>query len=974
MDKNIKRDAPRWNGGNAEQPPHTEGRSSKDGRPLPVKSARSRKLSGLSGYEETNAESALDDEQSNGTQGGRSSGGPRRRALSAAPSGKHRALEARKGPVDRFAEEQIARLNAELDAAGAGIAAAIHGAPTFGMRPSRSELPIVGARELPLKPFVHATPDSYAMIAQKDPAYFARARLDENGTLHVQDVTRSYDDQGRQIRVAGLNSPDFIDNALRKFGENQVREIKWRWDGSGDSFAQFGQSVSQQAGFRQAIESTHTGQRLLRAGFRVTHSEIAASHLGASGPVYDAIDVRWEKADAAPSESERRGAAANRVADLDFDAIAKLPPQERFAALQAAAKGLAQQSAEGAGARIEIDACTPEIAQCIADCAYVPVTVTGTLLDGQSAVYLPRMTLTVGHAATFDQVAWLAHAWMTRHSLPPNGFVIDRQSAHPDVRKWMQALADHTGAPVSWPREMQFWGDEETVKPQQVPGGSLDRVQDARRLDDSTMVLTATLPEESELPRGEHAPLGTIASIDSVRALDQALAGINSQLQRAGSAQRIRTICTYDPTGAHSRALAQAIADQYGVVLEVASGPTVEQHRVFVAGRGGTTAEARSGAVTTRYEPRTRCEAVRGSVREFADHLRENAALSSSGIVIHPDSLPASWREMKNTALQTLSDMLNVPVALARFEGSGSSVPDSLAEAAGATATTLPEHALYRDEILFTPQSAPAGGTLQTRASSTVGAQAKGSVPGRADGSRLSNRDMLESASRQVSAIVNELDTELRKTRLAASKVLPRLRAAHSQLTQAQEAKLEAKQQLRDWEVDVTLNEWKKRFPEEIFGPMDDALRTRIERWVTDSKSRDPAADLDQTIGVVHDSAVFKNAKNEKEDERLEDALTDAYRADSRARTAYREARPDLINLYESRIVGLREAWELAQTATLAVKRALNAAPAAHGPQTSAPEVQRFAEELAGQADHALTQLYQALDAVPKMPSDGAVS
>jgi len=153
MDKNIKRDAPRWNSGDAAQSSQGEGLRSKDVRPLPVKASRSRSLSGLSGYEETHAARALDDEHSDGAQGRRSSsapatGSPRRRALSAAPSGNHRALEATRGPIDRFAEEQIARLNAQLDAAGAGVSAAIHGAPRWVTRESRSELPIAGPREL----------------------------------------------------------------------------------------------------------------------------------------------------------------------------------------------------------------------------------------------------------------------------------------------------------------------------------------------------------------------------------------------------------------------------------------------------------------------------------------------------------------------------------------------------------------------------------------------------------------------------------------------------------------------------------------------------------------------------------------------------------------------------------------------------------------------------------------------------------
>lgn len=217
MDKNIKRDAPRWNSGNAELPSQAEGRRSKDVRPLPVNPSRSRSLSGLAGYEETNAARTLHDEQSDGTQGRRSSsappaGGSRRRALSAAPSGNHRALEAKKGPIDRFAEEQIARLNAELDAAGAGVLSATHGAPRLAARASRSEPPIAGSRELPLNPFIHTTPNSYEPFVEKDPALPQDAgsdgsRLDsrealESAARQVSAIVDDLDVQLRQTRLA----------------------------------------------------------------------------------------------------------------------------------------------------------------------------------------------------------------------------------------------------------------------------------------------------------------------------------------------------------------------------------------------------------------------------------------------------------------------------------------------------------------------------------------------------------------------------------------------------------------------------------------------------------------------------------------------------------------------------------------------------------------------------------------------------
>lgn len=238
MDKNIKRDAPRWNSGNAEQPSQAEGRSSRDVRPLPVKPSRSRNLSGLSGYEETNAARALDGEQSEGVQGrplpnAPATGGPRRRALSAAPSGNHRTLEAKKGPVDRFAEEQIARLNAELDAAGAGVAAAIHGAPRLVTRASRAELLSARARELPPKPFIHTTPNSYEGGAQKDPAHFPSARLDVAPDAHrfhdsAMVPLATLRDEPALPQDAGMSDRTFAGIDGSRFGSRDVLEAAAR--------------------------------------------------------------------------------------------------------------------------------------------------------------------------------------------------------------------------------------------------------------------------------------------------------------------------------------------------------------------------------------------------------------------------------------------------------------------------------------------------------------------------------------------------------------------------------------------------------------------------------------------------------------------------------------------------------------------------------------------------------------------------
>lgn len=240
-------------------------------------------------------------------------------------------------------------------------------------------------------------------------------------------------------------------------------------------------------------------------------------------------------------------------------------------------------------------------------------------------------------------------------------------------------------------------------------------------------------------------------------------------------------------------------------------------------------------------------EAKQGAIDRFAEEqiARLNAELDAAG-----GGVAAAIHDAPRFSMDARRPEL--PIANARavpFESAVYATPDSFRTAA--QTHPAPEPALHHDAMRFTPESLAAGDTLQPNKESLV------------EAARLGNREVLESASRQVSAIVVDLDAELRKTQLAASKILPRATAA-----------------------------------------------------------RDPG----QRVA------------------------------------------------YENRIIGLREAWELAQHATRAVRRALNAAPASEEPQSATPEVQRFAEELAGQADHALTQLYQALEAVPKLPRDGAVS
>lgn len=964
MDNNIRGERPRWDGGSE---PEKSSQQHNPHLPGPDTPSRSGGLSGLSNYETPNPSRGAD------AEGARFStasaiGTPSRRALPPSPREKRPMLEARKRPLDRFVDEQIKQLQAELDGAGEGAARTIGDGPRANVHEARSELPIVGARQLSLKPFVHATPDRYEMIAQKDPGYFARARLDEQGTLHVEDVTRSYDDTGRQFRVAGLNTPDFIDKALRHFGQQRIPQIEWQWNAKGDSLVQFREGVSRRASLRQAVENTRTGRRLLQAGYRLTHTEIAASHVDESGLVYDAIDVRWEKSDAAPTSREQHGAQQIvRTVDIDFDAIAQLPPAQRAAALEQAAKRFVRDNAQEAAAGIEIDACTPEVAQCIADSAYVPVTVNGTLVRGQPAVYLPRMRLRIDATTTFEETAWIARAWLMRYSSPANGIAIDRTSTHPEARQWMQALADRSGAPVSWPREMAFWGDEENVTPRAVPGRALDDIADADRFGDSTMLVVIRLPRESELPivgggSASHE-LGTLSSISTLRIVNETYLGTLTRLKQAGGTKRIETIAIFDSDGTHSRELAQAIADQYGAAVEVTVGPAAAGNRVFAAGSDGITADM-------RYEPRMRCRAIGGSVRAFADRLRGRADLSSAGLVIHPDALPPAWLDAKEASLQALSDLLDRPVALARFEGDGSSewdMHDSLAESNRAMA---PEHALYRDEMRFTPQSGGLHEAPPTSESRAVRSDANVGVHRQVDGIRLTDHKVLELASRQVSAIVEEIDAQVSRTRSAASYVLPRVFDARRKWSRAKDNESDARRQWLDWQVAATIDEWKRRFPEDIFGPVDDELKSRIERWVVAPRETHRGSAFDETVLVVHGAAVFESASNHEARQRIEGALKEAQTASLAAQAAVEAARPEWIDIYENRLVGYRAAHKLADHARQAVGLALNAARAAQGRETSAPEMQPLAGELAQRADHALTELFQALEAIPEMPAE----
>lgn len=966
MDNNIKGGRPHWDDGSDPD------RASREAKPLaegvPPKPATPSRSSGLSGLSNYAAPSAGRDADPEGPRPfiAPAFGKPMRRALPPSPSAKRPMLEAKKRPSDRFIDEHVQQLQAEMDGAEEGVAATIGDGSRFATPEARAQLPIVNARQLPFMPFVHATSDRYAMIAQKDPRYFARATLDEKGTLHVEDVTRSFDDTGRQYRVAGLNTPDFIDKALLNFGERQVREIEWRWNRSGDSLAQFDELVSRQTSLRQAVEKTHTGQRLQQAGFRVTHTEIAESHVDDSGLVYDAIDVRWERADTAPSGREPHDAQqAVHAADIDFGAIAKLPPQAREAAFEQAAKHFVRQNAQGAAARIEIDACTPEVAQCIADSAYVPVTVTGTLVNGQPAVYLPRMRLRIDATTTIEQTAWIARAWLMRYSSPVNGIVIDRTSTHPEARQWMQALADRSGAPVSWPREMTFWGDEERVTPRVHPDRALDDLSDAERFGDSTMLLVVRLPRESELPIADESSseLGSVSSNDTLRVVNETYLGTFARLKHAGSAKRIETIAVYDPDGTHSRALAQAIADQYGAAVEVTTGPGAGGNRVFVAGRDGITGDA-------RYEPRMRCREIGGSVRAFADRLREREDLPKAGIVIHPDSLPNAWLDAKEASLQTLSDLLERPVALVRFEGGGSGEFEMQAQQGEANRAMSPEQALYRDEMHFMPQSGRMNTMPPTHESRAIPAPAKGGAHSKADDTRLSTREILESASRELPGIVEEIDAQVSRTRTAASYLLPRVFNANRTLSRAKEAEANAHRQWRDWQVEVTLDEWKKRFPEDIFGAVDDDLKNRIERWVATPRGGNNESDFDKTVDIVHQAAVYDNPKNHEERQRVEGVLKDAQKGSRTAQAAVDAARPDWIGIYENRLVGYRSARELADRAQQAVGRALNAARSFQASEKRAPGMRDLAEELAQRADHALTELSQALEAIPAMPSE----
>lgn len=74
---------------------------------------------------------------------------------------------------DRFEAALASRLHEQLREAGDGIAEAIGTGTPASVKADWEMLPIINARQRQLRTFVHRTPDTFAIIAQDDPAFFA---------------------------------------------------------------------------------------------------------------------------------------------------------------------------------------------------------------------------------------------------------------------------------------------------------------------------------------------------------------------------------------------------------------------------------------------------------------------------------------------------------------------------------------------------------------------------------------------------------------------------------------------------------------------------------------------------------------------------------------------------------------------------------------------------------------------------------
>lgn len=891
-----------------------------------------------------------------------------RPALPVGESNTRRMLIAGVPAAQRVEDAYAWQMNVRMEAAGAALASEARVRPKVPVAAGRAyrPLPIVNARQLRFRPFTHRTADTFAMLAQDDPAFFARATLDADGTLRVQDATREYDATGRQYRVIGLNSPDFIKGALSHFDKDRVKTVAWRWDSHGDSLERFSELLSESDSLTRAVEGTAAGQRLAKAGFNLSHTEIVASHVDESGLVYDAIDLRWSRSDPREVQSDSGDRKEKGLAvDMDLDVMAKLDRAQRVSVFDAAVHALMRRNPDGPQAPLRLDACRPEVAQFIADRSLVPVTVTSTLHEGRAATYLPRLSYLANRGASLDAAAWLMRGRMMRLSSLPAGFVLGSDFELPaevrtpeEAREWLQSLADLTGAPVARSRDVPFWGDEEIVLPVKKPGGPLDGIPNASRFDDSTLFLPDSLLGNLDLNGEGHFILGTLASLSVLQTLEEEIPKFNRQLMRSSSPRRIERIEFYDPHEKHSRALAQAIADEYQVTVVVAQGSALERHVVFTAGSGGTVRGVRPGPRRLRYEPRTRYRVDGESVRDFAARLQADPAFSSAGIVVHPGSLPESWLDMKEAALQTLADMLNVPVALAWFDERERDLV-SVLSGSGSIARAAEEVILYRDEMRFMPQPAvPVRGVAATTPAAPVrGITGEGT---------LESRDVLQSAGRWVARTIEELETRLSAARGSLLGRLPGIEDATRRVAAANELKVKTRWARVEWQIDSIVREVRLNPPDTAFGPIDDRFKMRVRDWCTNFTERDPSPAFEALMSSVWTKVL---SRKDVEYQALKDNAQNAATVAQIGQSELRKRNPEQFAADEKTFLALLDTWEIAQTAANSIDHALevDALTRSWGAE---PSADAYSRALAARADRALTRLHAAMEALGDPPQD----
>ncbi|CAN7577171.1 hypothetical protein LJR230_004053 [Trinickia sp. LjRoot230] len=856
------------------------------------------------------------------------------------------ALTAGSAAQQYFTSERAALFASLLDAARS--ARALRNAPTPGQHPP---LPIIGARVLSLRPFVHQSASTYSIITRDHPSFFAHATLDDEGTLHVQDVTRFADANGREHRVKGLNSLDFIRGALEHFGDN-VRSIHWQWDRSGDNVGQFNELLPQHLwGLRQSIENTRTGAYLEQAGFALTHTEVATSRITDTGPVYDAITVRWKVAQAIDdTKPDDEGVGTSLIYfSAECDLSSAKSPEQRASMITEAADRIEQQFADNDDAPIVVGRCLPETAQYIADASNVPVTVESTLIDGQPAVYLPRMYFGVADARELEAVVWMFRYW-TLHRRIPNDEIVLLRHYDPHLREQLQSLADRTGLRIAWSGEAPFWGDDIVASPTRDVDSAPTTYANMPR--DGTVVISRPLLEPEVDPASPQV-LGTIDSIPVVERFDALFSSWDAHLRARGGSRHVDHALAFDSSNVHSPSLAQAIADQYDIRLEIMtlSGDTQEP------------SEARPDrfSVALTYHPRLRCRVTHKSVREFADYLRRTGALPPSGIVIHPDSLPTEWRDIKNEALQALADLLKVPVALARFDDRRRDDNDEHLSATVAESTDAAPLRLYRDERLFQPQSISFEiGEKNGDASSPAALAASPRVVSNFRDSVAHSQTTFDASARALPSILEDLEARLAAIRDAIALAREDLAHAREAADRAESSAVRATEEKTKWQGRAMLQELDSLFPADMFGTISGEFKKLALRWVNQdlpSDARSPEFDA-----LISEVASATKLRQHADATALGDAERDANLASEAARKKLDSARVQLAD-QERSAIALYEAWDAAHAAVEVVGRALSARSAAER-RTSNVNTAALADEIAGQANDALFELYQRLEAL----------